>query len=84
MFGASLTIVGIIALLCLCYLAGLPSRPDMLTGHVIALNVHGSILFMTKLQQWISQRLLFIGVGLGLLAGIVDQCLNVGAFSKSR
>jgi len=69
-------VTGICVLLYLCYLAGLPTHADPVTGHIIELNVHGTVLFMTKIQSWLSERLMVVGVGLLFLTGLVKHRLE--------
>ena len=63
---------GLGVLLCFSYGGVLPIRPNPLTGHVVELRVHGTVLYMTPLQQWLSKGM----IGFGLLLGFVTKSVE--------
>ena len=64
---------GMAVLIYLSYSAGLPEQPDPATGHIIQLNVHGTVLYMTELQRWLSNRLVIGGLVLGACSKVIQH-----------
>jgi hypothetical protein len=59
-------------LLYIDYGAGLPSIPDASTGRIFEINVHGSILYVTKWEYCVPKIFLYGGVIVGFLARLKD------------
>lgn len=74
--GVSLAALGVATLLYLAFVAQLPAQPTPATGHLIELDVPGSVRsarYITSAEAWMALRLPLIGVGIGFLAVIVRR-----------
>jgi hypothetical protein len=64
--------LGIGLILYIDYGAGLPRIPDASTGRIFEINVHGTVLYATRLEYWVPKLLMFGGIITGLFAKLPD------------
>jgi hypothetical protein len=50
----------------------LPRAPDVRTGHVLAENIHGTVIYRTNDELWISRGLYAGMFGIALTGGLVQ------------
>lgn len=56
-----------------------PQAPVQLTGEVVPLNVHGTTVYLTRIEYVVSEYSLFIGIFSGIAGGAVLQGIKKGA-----
>jgi hypothetical protein len=74
----------VLGLGCLIFRAGLivyysdalPRVPQSELGRIVPLNNHGTIVYLTELEQSVLTWMFFVGLALGLLGGIVQVSLR--------
>jgi hypothetical protein len=65
-------ITGIGLLLYIDYGAGLPRIRDVSTGRIFEINVHGTVLYATRLEYWAPKTLMLGGIITGLFVKLRD------------